>query len=178
MPHEETIYGLMESLVIASKHVVGDIMAHKGIWTAGTSSVNNSYKALNSLVDLGKLEKGDHYFRIKGCKSEYAEHAQLLTKTLADIIKFNYTAKIFREHTIAEKGLRPDALVLLSRLNEGLCLVLEVCNNETAEYLNQKINTWNNWEGATDYLSELFQVCIPHFNIITSNELKHFLEAL
>ena len=52
MPHEETIYGLMESLVIASKHVVGDIMAHKGIWTAGTSSVNNSW-ALNSLVDLG-----------------------------------------------------------------------------------------------------------------------------
>jgi len=88
MAHEDKILEIMESLVIADKHVIGDIMAHKGIWNAGTSAVNNSYKALNALVDLGKLEKGNGWFRLKGrCKSEYKEHAQLLTKALAEIIK-------------------------------------------------------------------------------------------
>ena len=60
MAHEKLIYELMESLVISDKHVIGDIMAHKGIWTAGTSSINNSYKALEALVETGKLEKGDY----------------------------------------------------------------------------------------------------------------------
>lgn len=179
MAHEETIFELMEGLVIADKHIIGDLMAHKNIWTAGTSSINNSYKALNNLVDAGKLEKGDSsYFRLKGCKSNYCEHAQLLTKALADILKFNYTTKIFREHTIAEKGLRPDSLILLTRVNEGICFVLEVCNNETPEYLQQKINTWNAWDGATEYLSQLFGVKIPHFDIVKSDDLKTYMEAL
>jgi len=29
MAHEQLIYGIMESLVIADKHIVGDIMASK-----------------------------------------------------------------------------------------------------------------------------------------------------
>lgn len=87
MAHEKTILTIMESLVIADKHVIGDLMAHKGIWKAGTSAVNNSYKALNALVDLGKLERGDGWFRLRGCRSEYREHAQILTKALAEIIK-------------------------------------------------------------------------------------------
>lgn len=60
MAHEDTIYELMEELVIADKHTIGDIMAHKGIWTKGVSAVNNSYKALENLVEAGKLEKGEY----------------------------------------------------------------------------------------------------------------------
>lgn len=59
MAHDEKIMELMNQLVIADKHIIGDLMAHKGIWTAGTSSINNSYKALKYLVDLKKLEEID-----------------------------------------------------------------------------------------------------------------------
>ena len=58
MAHEQKILEMMQSLVIADKHIVGDLMAHKGIWTRGTSAVNNSYKALNNLVERESLRKG------------------------------------------------------------------------------------------------------------------------
>jgi hypothetical protein len=178
MAHEDTIYAVMESLVIADKHVIGDIMAHKGLWTKGTSAVNNSYKALNCLVDSGKLVKGDGYFKLPDCKSDYKEHSQLLSKALAEIIKFNPTCKIFREHTITEKGLRPDGIVLLTRDDQACCFILEVCNNESEDYLTQKINTWNAWDGANKYLSDLFGEDIPFFQIVVSDNLKTFMEEL
>lgn len=59
MAHEKTILTIMESLVIADKHIIGDIMAHKKIWNTGTSAVNNSYKALKHLVSLKKMEEVD-----------------------------------------------------------------------------------------------------------------------
>lgn len=171
MAHEETICGLMESLVIADKHIIGDIMAHKEIWTAGTSTVNNSYKALNLLVDSGKLIRGTSFYKLPNCKSEYKEHSRLLTKAVAEILKLNYQTKIFREHSIEEKGLRPDAIVLLTRNGKGLCFFLEVCNNETPDYLQSKINTIKHWPEATDYLSNLFKTKINEFEIIVSGDL-------
>lgn len=173
MAHENTIYELMKELVIADKHVIGDIMAHREIWTVGTSAINNSYKALNLLVDGGKLVRGNGFYKLLDCKSEYKEHSQLLTKAIAKIQKLNYRTRIFREHSIAEKGLRPDALVFLIRENEGLCFVLEVCNNETPEYLQQKINTWNSWEEAKDYLSQLFETQIKEYDFVS--ELDQYL---
>ena len=60
MAHEETIYKLMEELVIADKHIIGELMAHKGFWSKGVSAINNSYKVLETLVEAGKLEKGEY----------------------------------------------------------------------------------------------------------------------
>lgn len=178
MAHESTVFEIMEALVIADKHVVGDVMAHKGLWTKGVSAVNNSYKALNCLVDVGKLVKGDGYFKLPHSKSEYAEHARLLTEALAQILKANSTCKIFREHTIAEKGLRPDAIVVLKKENQGLCLVLEVCHTETESYLQQKINTWRYWQDAKTYLSQLTGYKIPHFDVIRSAQLVNYLKEV
>ena len=162
----------MNQLVIADKHTIGDLMAHKGIWTAGTSAVNNAYKILNTLVDGGQLEKGDGgYYRKIGCRSTYQEHARELTKALAEIIKLNLNAKIFREHT-TPVALRPDALILLTKEDKGLCLVLEVMRTETTDcnFYQQKVNTWESWEGAKDYLSKMFNTEIKEFNIITDLE--------
>lgn len=170
MAHEEEIMEFMNQVVIADKHIGGDYMAHKKFWTKGTSSVNNFYKGGCTLVDAGRLEKGDGYFRLPGCKSDYKEHAQHLTKALASIIKLNYTTTIFREHEIKEVGLRPDALVLLNRGNEALCIVLEVMNNETPQYLTQKINVWDNWQGAKDYLSKLFNTKIKAYDFVSDLE--------
>lgn len=171
MAHDETIFRLMQKLVIADKHVIGDLMAHKGFWTTGVSSINNSYKALNALADYHKLEKAKGYYRLPDCKSEYKEHARLLTKAIAEILKLNYSTEVFREHSIEEKGLRPDAIVLLTRNGKGLCFFLEVCINETPEYLQAKINTLKGWPEAREYLSNLFKTEIKVFDIVVAGNL-------
>jgi len=179
MAHETTIFEIIQTLVIADKHVVADVMARRGLWTKGVSAVNNSYKTLNYLADCGKLVKGDGYFKLPHCKSDYAEHARLLTKAFAEILKANPACLIFREYTIAEKGLRPDGIIVLRKEDQGLCFVLELCNKESEDYLQQKINTWRYWQGATSYLSQLTGYQIPHFDIVRSGELTDYLkEAL
>lgn len=172
MAHEEMVMELMDSLVIADKHIIGDLMAHKGLWNAGTSSVNNSYKVLCGLTDQDKLVKGNGYFKLPNCDSEYKEHSQLLTRALADILKLNLSAQVIREPSIKEVGLRPDALVFLTKDERGLCIVLEVCNNEFPEYLIQKINVWKNWKGAKEKLSELFNTPIQDFDFVVSGDFE------
>jgi hypothetical protein len=164
----DAIEEIMRQLVIADKHTIGEIMAHRGVWKAGISAVNNSYKELVKLVELGRLEKGDGFFRLPGCRSEYQEHSQLLSKCLANIIK-SYQSVIHREHEVKPLGLRADAIVLLIKENMGRCLIVEVVNNETKEYLNQKRQAWK-WDGATKYLSELFGYRIPYFEFVTNEE--------
>ncbi|MHC1743943.1 MAG: hypothetical protein AB9873_13045 [Syntrophobacteraceae bacterium] len=159
---------IMRKLVIADKHVIGEIMAGRGVWKAGTSAVNNSYKDLVKLVELGRLEKCDGFFRLVGCRSDYKEHAQLLTQYLANIIK-SYQCVIYREHEVKPISLRSDAIVLLIKENKGRCLVVEVVNQETQQYLNQKREAWK-WDGATEYLSGLFGYRIPYFEFLTSEE--------
>ena len=174
MAHEETIFQLMEILKVADKQIIADIMAAKGHWTAGTSAVNNSYKSLCNLCDLGKLTKGDGYFKLTDCKSEYREHARLITQALAEILKLPLDSTIYREITIPDVGLRPDAICLITKNNQGFCFILEVCNNETPEYLQSKINVWNNWPNDTAFLSELFGYRIPHYDIMPVTVLDGF----
>jgi hypothetical protein len=164
MAYENEVMGIMENLVIADKHIIASLMTQ---WTAGTSAVNNSYKALTNLVGLGKLVKGDGYFKLPECKSEWHIHAQHLSRSLVEVLKIKLNTKIFREHTIPV-GLRPDAIVLLTKGNKGLCFVLEVCNNEKSDYLCQKINAWRSWDKATEYLSTLFNAKIPCFDIVVA----------
>lgn len=180
MAHKDTVYGIMERVGIATKHQVADVMAHWGIWNEGVSAVNNSYKELNNLVEERRLIKKNDYFKLTHIKSEFKEHSRLLTECLVDILKFNRGARIIREHTITEKGLRPDGIVLLTREKQGCCFILEVCNNETEDYLQSKINAWNGWDGATKYLTDLFVTVppIPHFDIVTSDDLTQYLKEV
>lgn len=168
MAHEETVMGLMEQLVIADKHIIGSIMAHKKLWNEGISSVNNSYKALINLTGMGKLVRGSNHFKLLDCRSDYKIHSQLITKALADILKLNLETKIFREHTIQEIGSRPDAIVFLTKEDKGLCFILEVMNNETEEYLRQKIHALSYWNKTNEYLSSLFNSKIPAFDIVVT----------
>jgi hypothetical protein len=183
MAYEEEVFSLMSHLVISDKHVISSLMSHR--WQEGASSVNNAYKALTNLVGMGKLEKGDGFFRLHGCKSEYKEHAQLLTQALARIIKLNLPYKIYREHTIQSVSLRPDAIVLIHKKPKGLCFILEVVNYETEEYLTKKINAWAHWEKGLWYLSGLFGIEIPCFDIVVAGtdlkaqfQFKKYLEEV
>lgn len=162
---------MMQRLVIADKHIVGDVAASWGIWSEGTSTINNSYKGLNYLVDAGKLVKGNGFYKLPDCRSEYKEHSQLLTKAIAEILKVERHAQIFREHSIKEKALRPDAIIFLTHDSKGICFFLEVCNNEKPEYLQAKMNAIKNWPEAKEYLSNLFKTKINEFDIVLAGDL-------
>ena len=172
MAHEDTILQIMEILKIADKHSIGDIMASKGIWAPGTSANNNSYKGLFVLSEQKRLFRGDGFFRTMECKSSYGEHARILTAVLTEILKIQVINPVIcREITIPEIGLRPDAICLITKDNHGLCFILEVCNNETKQYLQSKVNAWRGWEGATGYLSRLFGYNIPFFDFVISGDV-------
>jgi len=156
----------MEKLVIASKHEVAELMAHWGIWKGGVSAVNNSYKYLMLLVQLKKLMRGNCFFKLPGCESEYKEHAQLLTKTLIQILKTNPEAEIWRERPVPEVGSRPDALVLLRKGNLGRMLILEACDTETDTYLRAKINLYRKNPEIPRLLGEITGFTIPAFDIV------------
>ena len=164
--HEKKIYALMESLKIADKHVIGDLMAHSGIWATGTSAVNNSYKILTN----SNFERGDGWFRVKGCLSEYKPHARGLTAALASIIKLNLNYKILREPTLKNIGLRPDALVHLQKDDKSCLMVLEVCLNELPTFLDQKVHAWQQYDAALEELSTLFQTNIKAYDIVVSGD--------
>ena len=166
MRHETTIMEIMEKLVIASKHEVAELMAYRGFWTPGPSATNNTYKYQMVLVQLKRLVKGNGFFKLPGCESEYKEHAQLLTKTLIQILKANPEAAIWRERPIPEVGSRPDALVLLRKGNLGRMLILEACDSETDSYLRAKINLYRKNPEIPRLLGEITGVRIPSFDIV------------
>ena len=162
MRHEAKIYTLMESLKIADKHIIGDLMAHFGIWAPGTSAVNNSYKILNN----SDFERGDGWFRVRGCLSEYKAHSKALTAALASIIKLNLDYKILREPTLKNIGLRPDSLIMLTKNDQSLVMILEVCLEEPKDYLEQKVHAWQQYDAALEELSTLFQTPIKAYDIV------------
>jgi hypothetical protein len=176
--HEQEVLQVMKLLQVADKHIVGEIMSVRVGWRPGASSTNNSYKALMALVEMGALGKGNGFFRIPGCKSDYGEHARLLTMMLAMFLKLPFQTTIFREHTIAEIGLRPDALILLTDTNRGLCMVLEVLRYEGERSLQTKRNVWKEWPQAIPYLSQLFGTPIGHFDFVTSDEFQQYLREV
>ena len=124
-------------------------------------------KELNTLVALGKLERGKGFYRLPGCKSKYGDHARLVTRHIADLIKLNLPLKTFREHT-TPIGLRPDVLCLLQKNNQAICFVLECVRTEPLEYLQQKYNALMAWDGACEYLSNLFAHPIPQFSFVVA----------
>jgi hypothetical protein len=173
MAYAEEVSSLLSILKVADDKTIGEIMSSRGHWTAGTSARNNSFKILKSLADQQLIRKGKGYFSTLDCRSDYGTHARLLTQALAQIIKLTtVNHQIFREHLITEKGLRPDAICLITKDNQGLCFILEVVHNETPEYFKQKVSTWRTWTGATQYLSQLFGYEIPHFAVITQDDLE------
>jgi hypothetical protein len=166
---------IVSALKITDSLTVGEILHAKGLYSTIPSGQVNGQKKLNNLVALGQLTRGDGYYRVLDCKSEYEDHARLLTKALAEVLKLS-TVKpvIYRELTIDTIGLRPDAIILLTRDGKGLCLVLEILINETESYFNQKVNAWHHWEGSLAYLSNLFGYAIPHFEIIPIADIAGF----
>ena len=177
MPHEDEVFETMEMLHLAKPKHIGAILADRVGWAPGQSATVQAGRALDNLVGLGKLKKENSFYMIEACKAKPSEHAELITEELVQILK-RFEARIFREYLIEEVGLRPDAICLLKTGGKGLCLVLEVVNHETEEYLESKMNVWKTWPGATEYLSRLFGYKIPHFEIIALRKGEKICEKL
>lgn len=174
--HLELVEKLMRLLVIAGAEEVGMLLSAMGLYAAGVSARNNAAKILKWLVDLRRLETGPGYYRVPGCKSEYGEHARLLTLAILKILIKYPNSLINREITISEVGLRPDALVLLVNDKLACAFVLEVLNNEREAYFQEKVRKWNEWPGALPFLSQTFGCDVPHFSILRSDQLDNFLK--
>jgi hypothetical protein len=172
MAHEETVFQLMQQLVIADTKTISQIMASRKIWTAGTSAYQNSYKALTSLTSLNKLVKGSDHWKIPGCKSEYQDHAKTLSHVFAELLKLPFQIKLIREH-YTPINLRSDGIVMIQDGNRARVCILEIAISEKECFSLQKKNAWEQWPGACQYLAELFKVKkIPYFDFVSSRPLK------
>ncbi len=172
MGHKEKVMEVMQVLKKANDVIAGDVVniRYNIGWSRGHSERMQARKVLDRLVAERKIIKKDGYYHTPDVKDGYGEHAQLLTCAIAEILKLGNNKPIIFREKLLSVGLRPDALVLLKRNNQGLCFALEILNNETRPYLQQKINTWKNWRQGTAELSRLFNVKIPHFDVVVHPE--------
>lgn len=164
--HEDTVMSLMEKLVIADDRIIGEIMAGWGLWKAGQSARVQASKYLKINTDLGRLEKGEGFYRLPGIKSQWTPHNMSLSKAISEILIPYPQSIVFREHSIQEVGLRPDALIMAINGTQATVIVLEIMNNETEEYFTQKENAWISWEDSKKYLSNLFGYEVNDFSLI------------
>lgn len=166
---EGKVFRVMQVVGIATKHHVADYLAYEGDYSKGVSSVNNSKKLLDNLVDLERLEKINGIYRIKGNKSEGGEHALSLTSTLIQFLKLPYETTIIREKKIPI-NLIPDALIFMKNGDVGAMIILECVRNETEMYLKGKRNCWKNWSEAKAFLSQTFGYRIKSFEFVVQRE--------
>lgn len=164
---DSAVKKIIEDLRVADAKTVGDILYTKKEFKNPQSARVYSQKHLNSLVETGELIRGNGWYAAKGYRGEFKEHDYLLTKALAQVLKLKLESVIHREVSF-EPGLRSDAALLLKRKSKGLCFILEIVHNETAEYLNMKLNAWGGWAGAKEALSRLFGYRIPSFRVVVS----------
>ena len=160
------ILTVMQKVGYATKHQVAKTQTQ---WKEGPSRVNNTDKKLKDEVVKGNLIHEDDYFKLKTCEGKHSAHSRDLTDCLIDILLINPEAIIIRERLI-EISMIPDSLILLRKGDKARCLVLEVCTTETENFLQAKVNLWLNHPEANRILSDIFQVKIPHFDIIISGK--------
>ncbi len=176
--HEPMVKSWMDEIKIASDKHMGELLLHFGHFTNDVSARTNAGKILNALAETNQLVKGPGYFKTPDSRSEFKEHAQLITNHLVQIKKLPVASVIVREHFIEPVSLRPDALILLSRENQGCCFVLEVLNHEGEQSVEKKRNVWRHWPERTAYLSNLFNRSIPHVDFVTSEQLPLYIKEI
>lgn len=130
------------------------------------SSVVQTQKQLTILVQTGKIIRGTGWYALPEYRGSYLEHDRLRTSVIARLIFLKLPISVYTEVSFPI-GIRSDIIVLIGNVGKAICAVIEVANNETPEYLNQKITAWKNWTEAPQHLSNLFKTPIPYFTIVT-----------
>jgi hypothetical protein len=167
MQIEEKIKYLIEVFKVANDDVIGNTarQVFNFKWKEGLSSRNQAHKVLDQLALTNKIQKGKSFFAVKEYKGEFKEHDRLVTQVIARLISVKLPITVLREVSFPI-GLRSDLVTLIGKAAKGACAIIEVANNETPAYINQKITAWRNWRGAEEHLSKLFNTRIPNFSIV------------
>lgn len=166
MSRQDDVLRLMESL-----HIATPVHVARCLKNPTHSGRVQAQRDLNKLVELNLLERRDKFYLIPGCKSEGGEHALAVSDVISEL-HFRFESQVFREKFVEQKAVRPDVLALIRKDGNALCLIIEVVREESPEYLQMKRSVWEEWTEACAYLSKLFQMTIPCFNFITSDELN------
>ena len=186
MEISDRIRKLTEVFKVANDDVIGNVARQifDLNWKEGLSARNQAHKILDELALTNQIIKGKGFYAVKGYQGQYQEHDRLLTQLISQLICLKLPITIYREVSFPI-GLRSDIVALIGKNGKGILAVIEVANNETNEYFNQKIIAWKNWTEAPQYLSNLFKTPIPYFSIITEGishplamDFKSFLEVL
>jgi len=166
----ELAKSIITTLQSATALEVGEILHAKGKASSLQSARVLAQRHLNTLVDLGQVERLGKVYRIKGSQSEHKDHSQLINKHLIPFISLPIEVTVHKEHSVNPVKIRSDAVVLLKHKNKYRCAIIEVCATETIPYIESKKNIWAGWPDSKDYLSRLFKLRIPYFDFVVSGE--------
>lgn len=166
MEINEGIRKLIEVFKVANDDVIGNTARElfNLKWKEGLSARNQAHKVLDQLALTNKIKKGKGFYSVKSYGGQYKEHDRLVTQVIARLISLKLPITVFREVSFPI-GLRSDIVTLIGKAGKGTCAIIEVANNETPAYFNQKIAAWRNWKDANEQLSKLFNTRVPHFSI-------------
>lgn len=166
---ELKIRKLIEIFKVANDDIIGNVarLIYNLNWKEGLSARNQAHKYFDELALTNQIIKGKGFYAVKGYQGEFKEHDRLLSKLIARLLCLKLPITVHREMSFPIIGIRTDLVVLIGKNGKAICVVIEVANNETPAYLNQKITAWKHWSEATQHLSNLFGVTIPHFSIVT-----------
>lgn len=165
MAHEEIIERTIKTLQKATAREIGAVLFFKGLVSSIESGDATCRRVLMDLISKGTIKKEGSCFMLPNLQG-YNDHDKKLTGGIIEFVR-RWDCEIYREHSVTEVGLRPDALILVKAGERGACIILEVVNKEKDEYLKQKLTTWNGWKSSLNYLSGLFGVNVPHFTFCT-----------
>jgi hypothetical protein len=173
MQLNEKIKKLVEVFKVATDDTIGNVarQIYNLNWQEGLSARNQAHKHLDELALTNQIKKGKGFYSVK---NEYqgdfkpGSHDRLIAQLIAQLLCLKLPVKIHREVSFSHIGLRADLVILIKKNEKYLCVVIEACNKETENYRQMKTNLWKSWEGANRALSELFQVNIPHFSVVIS----------
>lgn len=170
----KSIQEVASSLGVFSVNLMAEIFSSPPyeFWAPGQSAKVNVKKYLDALVEQGKLERCDGFYRVKGSRSEYKDHARKLSECIGEFFKIKKIKVIAKREIPLSNGLRADAVILLIKDIKGLCAVLEVCRKEADQYFQAKLNEWERFN-AHDELARLFGYEIPHYILtVEGKEVK------
>lgn len=177
MAREKELADLASKVVLVPVKEAAQYMAARGYWAAGTSTENNTSKAIRNMADQKILEVvGKRLYRWPGSRCEGGEHAVKLSRELIRILCVYPDSSVRREVFCEAIRRRIDALVLTKKNGHAALVVFECALTERDGSLEAKRRDIETWPGALAFFGQQFGLDIPSYTFVTSNELNQILE--
>ena len=167
----EFIMEMMNMLRQARPSDLAYVFRHKleKPWKPGASGDNQTRKRMDILAERGLLVKGKGFYKIPSLKVEvYSAHDQEVNKACIKFLCLKGIEAFIKKEVPFANGTQTDAVILLVKGTQAMCIILEVCVSEPDDQLKTKAEKWLGWPFAKEALSELFGINIEKFGIVVS----------